>query len=121
MAAGSTGTTKTARGARHSPALAAHPRRVRRTHDVGEVYLFDRAASLHITATGTTSCRCRSISAFLWSPWDAQAFREQVAQSEALLPPAAQPVYVLSSHDAPRHRTRFDDPQWGRPARGSPR
>jgi len=50
---------------------------------------------------------------FLWSPWDAQAFREQVAQSEALLPPAAQPVYVLSSHDAPRHRTRFDDPQWG--------
>jgi alpha-glucosidase len=32
---------------------------------------------------------------------------------ERLLPPDAQPTYVPSSHDAPRHRSRFDDPKFG--------
>jgi alpha-glucosidase len=32
---------------------------------------------------------------------------------EQLLPPGGQPTYVLSSHDAPRYRTRFDDALWG--------
>jgi alpha-glucosidase len=50
---------------------------------------------------------------FLWSPWDAAAFRAQVERMESLIPPGAQPTYVLSSHDAPRHRSRFDHPVHG--------
>jgi alpha-glucosidase len=49
----------------------------------------------------------------MWTSWDASAFRHQVEEVERLLPPGAQPTYVLSSHDAPRHRGRFDDPKWG--------
>ena len=80
---------------------------------VGEVYLFDleRVAAYH--GNGDDELPLAFNFGFLWSPWSAAAFREQVDRMQALLPPAAQPTYVLSSHDAPRYRTRFDDPVWG--------
>jgi len=43
----------------------------------------------------------------LWAPWDAAHWAERIAESEAALAPAgAWPVWVLSNHDTPRHRTR---------------
>ena len=80
---------------------------------VGEVYLFDPHRMAAYYGNGHDELPLSFNFSFMWSPWGAQAFREHVAQSETLLPSAAQPVYVLSSHDAPRHRTRFDDAQWG--------
>jgi alpha-glucosidase len=80
---------------------------------VGEVYLLnpERVARYH-GEHGDELPLAFNFS-FLWCPWDARAFRAQVDRMEALLPPGAQPTYVLSSHDAPRYRSRFDDPVWG--------
>ena len=42
------------------------------------------------------------------APWEARAWRDVVAASLAALGPVgAWPVWVLSNHDTPRHRTRF--------------
>ena len=44
----------------------------------------------------------------LWAGWDAAEWAERVAASEAALKPTgAWPVWVLSNHDMPRHRTRY--------------
>jgi alpha-glucosidase len=44
----------------------------------------------------------------LWAPWDAVEWAERIMASEAALTPAeAWPVWVLSNHDTPRHRTRY--------------
>jgi alpha-glucosidase len=44
----------------------------------------------------------------LWAPWDAGRWAERIVESEAALTPAgAWPVWVLSNHDTPRHRTRY--------------
>lgn len=80
---------------------------------VGEVYLFDPPRLARYHGNGHDELPLAFNFSFLWSPWDAATFRAQVAEMEALLPPGAQPTYVLSSHDAPRYRTRFDDPVWG--------
>ena len=80
---------------------------------VGEVYLFDPARVATYYGNGHDELPLAFNFSFLWSPWNAAAFRGQVEQIESLLPPGAQPTYVLSSHDAPRHRSRFDDPVHG--------
>ena len=42
------------------------------------------------------------------TPWDAAAWRERIAHVAATHDPiGAWPTWVLSSHDVPRHRTRF--------------
>ncbi|MBI4516165.1 MAG: DUF3459 domain-containing protein [Deltaproteobacteria bacterium] len=76
---------------------------------VGEVYILDPQRVAAYYGNGDDELPLAFNFSFMWTPWDAAAFREQVAQVEALLPAGAQPTYVLSSHDAPRHRTRFDD------------
>ena len=44
----------------------------------------------------------------LWSPWDADVWRKQIERTEgAFLPRNAWPTWVLSNHDVPRHRTRY--------------
>jgi len=80
---------------------------------VGEVYLFDpdRVAAYYGDASDELNLAFNF--RFLWSTWDAEAFRIRVGEMERLLPAGAQPTYVLSSHDAPRHRTRFDDAMHG--------
>jgi alpha-glucosidase len=80
---------------------------------VGEVYLFDPARVAAFYGNGHDELPLAFNFDFMWSPWDAAAFRSQVDTIESVLPDGAQPTYVLSSHDAPRHRTRFDDPLWG--------
>jgi len=80
---------------------------------VGEVYLLDAKRVAAYYGDGHDELPLAFNFSFMWSPWDAAAFRAQVDGVEALLPSGAQPTYVLSSHDAPRHRTRFDDPDWG--------
>ena len=44
----------------------------------------------------------------LWASWDAGQWAERIVESEAALTsPDAWPVWVLSNHDTPRHRTRY--------------
>ncbi|MCX8073260.1 MAG: alpha-amylase family glycosyl hydrolase [Candidatus Binatia bacterium] len=80
---------------------------------VGEVYLFDAQRIARYYGSGQDELHLAFNFRFLWSPWDAGSFRHEVETMEALLPRGAQPTYVLSSHDAPRHRTRFDHPEYG--------
>ena len=47
--------------------------------------------------------------ATLHAPWDAAAWRHRIERIEELLDPrGAWPTWVLSNHDVPRHRTRYD-------------
>jgi len=80
---------------------------------VGEVYLLDpaRVAAYHGVADDELPLAFNF--SFQWTPWDAAQFRQRVQEVERLWPAGAQPTYVLSSHDAPRHATRFDDPVHG--------
>lgn len=80
---------------------------------VGEVYILDPVRLATYSGHGEDELSLAFNFSFLWTWWDPQAFREQVETIERLLPPRAQPTYVLSSHDAPRHRSRFDDATWG--------
>ena len=80
---------------------------------VGEVYLLDPARVVAYHGAALDGLQLAFNFSFQWTPWDAALFRAQVAEVERLWPPGAQPTYVLSSHDAPRHRTRFDDPVHG--------
>ncbi|MBI3785853.1 MAG: DUF3459 domain-containing protein [Deltaproteobacteria bacterium] len=80
---------------------------------VGEVYILDPLRIVPYYGNGDDELPLAFNFSFLWTPWDAAAFRAQVEQVEGLLPPRAQPTYVLSSHDAPRFRSRFDHPQLG--------
>jgi alpha-glucosidase len=80
---------------------------------VGEVYLFDPERIAAYYGNGRDALNLAFNFRFMWSPWEAAAFRQRVEEIERLLPPDAQPTYVLSSHDAPRHRSRFDDPVLG--------
>ena len=80
---------------------------------VGEVYLLDARCIVPYYGAALDELQLAFNFSFLWSPWEAAGFRARVDEIEALLPPGAQPTYVLSSHDAPRHRSRFDDPVHG--------
>ncbi|MCU1502937.1 MAG: putative glycosyl hydrolase, family 13 [Ilumatobacteraceae bacterium] len=96
---------------------AVHPRlrRIRSVLDgypddrvcVGEVYLMDEARmaeyyghddELHLSFNFR----------FLWSPFDARELRSRITATLATLAPRdAWPTWVLSNHDAPRHRQRY--------------
>ncbi|HUI24706.1 MAG TPA: alpha-amylase family glycosyl hydrolase [Candidatus Kryptonia bacterium] len=80
---------------------------------VGEVGLYDpvRIAAYH--GNGHDELPLAFNFRFLWTSWDAAEFRERVDEIERVWPPAAQPTYVLSNHDVPRHRSRFDAAQYG--------
>ncbi len=80
---------------------------------VGEVFILDPARVAKYHGSGHDGLPLAFNFSFLWCPWDAAAFRAAVDAMESVLPPGAQPTYVLSNHDVPRHRTRFDDPRWG--------
>jgi len=80
---------------------------------VGEVYLFEPERLARYYGNGSDELNLAFNFRFLWSPWEADEFRRRVDEIERALPAGAQPTYVLSSHDAPRHRTRFDDARHG--------
>ena len=46
---------------------------------------------------------------FLFSPWNAKAFRSRIEDVETLLGADAWPTYTLSNHDFPRHIMRYGD------------
>jgi alpha-glucosidase len=53
------------------------------------------------------------------APWSAAAFRKVIDNTfEVTTPMEAAPTWVLSSHDRPRHVTRYDDPPGTGLARG---
>ncbi len=74
---------------------------------VGEVYLLDtRRIASYYGVSGDELHLAFNFPA-LYAPWDARAWREQIAAAAATLDPLGTwPTWVLSNHDNPRHRTR---------------
>lgn len=79
---------------------------------VGEVYIMDpetvaeyygRGDELHLAFNFRLT----------HAPFSAERFREEVSRFDALVPAEGWPDLVLSSHDAPRHASRYDHPEWG--------
>lgn len=77
------------------------------------MYLFEPERIARYYGNGSDELHLAFNFRFQWSPWEAAEFRARIDEMEELLPANAQPTYVLSSHDAPRHRSRFDDPEFG--------
>ena len=50
---------------------------------------------------------------FMFAPWSAGRYREEIDRFLAVLPAGCWPDWVLSNHDFSRHATRHDDPRWG--------
>ena len=74
---------------------------------VGEVYLMDPAKVATYYGLGDELHLAFNFS-FMHAPWDAAAFRTQVARFAALIPEQGWPDQVLSSHDTRRHASRYD-------------
>jgi len=94
-------------------------RRVRKLLDaydarmaVGEVYIMDPREVARYYGDGDELHLAFNFK-FMHTPWSAQAFREEIALFDGLVPPGGWPDWVLSSHDAPRHASRHDHPVWG--------
>ncbi len=79
---------------------------------VGEVYIMDPSAAARYYGRGDELHLAFNFS-FLRSPWDANAFGNEIARFDALVPVEGWPDAVLSNHDVPRHATRYDDPLQG--------
>lgn len=88
--------------------LDAYPERMM----VGEVFIMDPVEVAKYYGRGDQLHLAFNFS-FMRCPWSAERFRAEVERFEALLPHGCWPDYVLSSHDAPRHATRYDDPLRG--------
>jgi alpha-glucosidase len=80
---------------------------------VGEVYIMDPTEVAKYYGKGDELHLAFNFSV-MKTPWDANGFREQIERMEALLPPDwGWPTLVLSSHDEPRHASRYDHPELG--------
>ena len=75
---------------------------------VGEVYLLSTAAVATYYGNGDELHLAFNFPP-LYARWQAESWRECIAQTvDALDPRDAWPTWVLSNHDNPRHRTRYD-------------
>jgi alpha-glucosidase len=101
------------------PGTHEHLRALRRLLDsypgdramVGEVYLLDTTKVSAYYGHGDELHLSFNFP-FLFAPWDGEALRERIEQSYALFDPVhAWPTWVLSNHDAVRHRTRYGGPE----------
>jgi alpha-glucosidase len=79
---------------------------------VGEVYLLDPAEVARYYGEGDELHLAFNFK-LTHSAWDAGSFAQEIARFDALVPEGCWPDIVLSSHDAPRHASRYDDPRWG--------
>jgi alpha-glucosidase len=79
---------------------------------VGEVYILDPAAVARYYGHGDELHLAFNFS-LMRQPWRADAMAREIARFDALVPPEGWPDLVLSSHDAPRHASRYDDPALG--------
>ena len=80
---------------------------------VGEVYLLDPARVAPYYGRGDDELHLAFNFSFLHTAWNAAAFRREVDRFDGLVPDEGWPDYVLSSHDAPRHASRYDHPELG--------
>ncbi|CAB4322954.1 MAG: DUF3459 domain-containing protein [Actinobacteria bacterium] len=75
---------------------------------VGEIYLMTTQAIASYYGDGDEVHMAFNFPA-LYSPWSADRWRSSIEETEATLDPrGAWPTWVLSNHDNPRHRTRYD-------------
>jgi alpha-glucosidase len=97
------------------PETHDHLRGIRRLLDgypgdrvaVGEVYLLDTDLVAEHYGDDDELHLCFNFPP-LYAPWEADAWRRQIARTAAAFDPrGAWPTWVLSNHDNPRHRTRY--------------
>jgi alpha-glucosidase len=75
---------------------------------VGEIYLMTTEAIASYYGDGDEVHMAFNFPA-LYAPWSAERWRSSIEESEATLGARnAWPTWVLSNHDNPRHRTRYD-------------
>jgi alpha-glucosidase len=75
---------------------------------VGEIYLMTTEAIASYYGDGDEVHMAFNFPA-LYSPWSAERWRSSIEETEATLGArGAWPTWVLSNHDNPRHRTRYD-------------
>jgi alpha-glucosidase len=77
---------------------------------VGEVYLLETARVARYYGDAARGRELHLSFNFppLFAPWEAEAWRQQIANAASLLGPIdAWPTWVLSNHDNKRHRTRY--------------
>ncbi len=79
---------------------------------VGEVYLMNPAEVARYYGAGDELQLAFNFS-FLNAPWSAEAFRRETERFQSYVPKSGWPDQVLSSHDAVRHASRYDDPKLG--------
>ena len=74
---------------------------------VGEVYLMDPAEVARYYGRNDELHLAFNFS-FLYAPWSAEAFRRETERFQKHVGRRGWPDHVLSSHDAPRHASRYD-------------
>ena len=79
---------------------------------VGEVYLLDPAEVARYYGRNDELHLAFNFS-FLHAPWSAEAFRRETERFQRHVGRRGWPDHVLSSHDAPRHASRYDHPELG--------
>jgi glycosidase len=79
---------------------------------VGEVYLMDPAEVARYYGRNDELHLAFNFS-FLNAPWSAEAFRRESERFQKYVGRRGWPDHVLSSHDAPRHASRYDHPTLG--------
>jgi alpha-glucosidase len=79
---------------------------------VGEVYLMNPAEVARYYGDGDELHLAFNFS-FLHAPWSAEAFKRESERFQRFVGRRGWPDHVLSSHDAPRHASRYDHPLYG--------
>jgi len=79
---------------------------------VGEVYLLNPAEVARYYGRNDELHLAFNFS-FLHAPWSAAAFRRETERFQRFVGSHGWPDHVLSSHDAPRHASRYDHPTLG--------
>ena len=75
---------------------------------VGEVYVMDTARVATYYGDGDELHMSFNFPS-LWAPWEAAQWKLRIAEVvENFDPAGAWPTWVLSNHDVPRHRTRYE-------------
>ncbi len=80
---------------------------------VGEVYILDPEVVAGYYGRGDELHLAFNFRLTVNRDWDAAVFRREIELFVGLVPAGSWPDVVLSSHDAPRHASRFDHPEHG--------
>ena len=80
---------------------------------VGEVFVMNPEVVAQYYGATNDELHLAFNFSFMSAPFEAPKLRAPIEQLEALLNADASPTLVLSSHDAPRHASRYDHPELG--------